>query len=135
MSALLASLLGVALIACAGETKTSHEAYRHRTDFYRNQVVTEVNGSFERVYEPEHHLRLARSAWLRGRPYHASRELNRAAAAISYLEDKASGERRQRLDEAERGLERLARELRRDPSLASERFETAIAAASEALRL
>ncbi len=131
MGNFLVSLLGVTLIA----TAASAGAYQHRGDFYRNRIVAEQRGTLVRIYEPEHHLRIARRAYANGSRYLASRELESAAAAVGYLEDRASGARRRQLDQAERGLDRLARDLRRNDPAAAEHFDAALKAVDEALAL
>jgi len=77
------------------------------------KVFMNHRGIIERIWDPDLHMALARRAYVRGRSTLAATEVERVRAGVLWFEERAAGDRRQRLEAAGRTLRLLERKLRR----------------------
>jgi hypothetical protein len=78
-----------------------------------DKVYVRQHERFERIYEPDVHLKRARRAYLKDHASLAADELEKAAAGMSYFADRSGGRQHRELVEAAGGLNKLADQARR----------------------
>jgi hypothetical protein len=102
---LAALALGIVLAAAAS---ADTQRWFHQND----RVFIRQREQFVRVDEPDVHLARARRAFLSDQTGVAADELERAAGGFAYFAERASGAERKELEMAERGLAKLADDVR-----------------------
>jgi hypothetical protein len=77
-----------------------------------DRVFIRQHEQFERIFEPDVHLSRARRSFVKDHAANSADELERAAAGFAYFAERAAGEERKQLEAAERGLNKLADDVR-----------------------
>ena len=102
-----------ALLAALG-VAAGAEARDYRFFDQRDQVYYQrFEHQLERVDEPQYHLERAERGFAKGLRSYAADNLEMAVAGFDYFKQRSAGEDREQLDLAARGLEKLARAVRR----------------------
>lgn len=101
----VAFALGLALAAAAS---AEPQRWFHQND----RVYIRQREQFVRILEPHVHLERARRSFSSGQLGIAADELERAAGGFAYFAERAAGEERRELETAERGLQKLADDVR-----------------------
>ena len=105
---LLALWGSVLWLVVAGSASADTARRFHQDD----RVFIRQREQFFRIEEPHVHLQRARKSFLSDQMRVAADELERAAAGFAYFAERAAGQERQELERAERGLTKLADDVR-----------------------
>ena len=116
-------LLAATQVACAaaaplapGEAPATlvRPARAHRSELPPGQkIFIRQRGVIVQIQDPHIHMARAQRAYARGRSTLAAGEVEKVRGGVLWFEERASGERRRRLQEAAQGLRKLERQLRR----------------------
>jgi hypothetical protein len=77
-----------------------------------DKVFIRQHERFERIFEPDVHLSRARRSFVKDHAASAADELEKAAAGFAYFAERKAGGERKELETAERGLNKLADDVR-----------------------
>jgi hypothetical protein len=100
----------------------------------RLYTETRPSDTLEEVVDPEFHMAAARRDYLAGITGASAREMEKVAAFLGYEANRTTGERRRAIEESQREIASLSREVARGKIESVNQIDQAFARARAALR-